>query len=183
MTSISDREIDGYAARREASASARPESLPLRDYVLLPLIALATLLLLAFGCEGAARLVWPDHQADACQKADGSGFRANCTARVRIAEGPWVEYRYNDCGLRADRPCAKAPGTRRIAVAGTSISSGYWVPYEQAFAGRLEQTLGQACGGPVDVQSQKLIGLVIRPHQARGALAAERQQQQGRQGD
>ena len=115
---------------------------------------------MAAGAEGAARMLWPDQQRDACQKADGSGFTPNCVSRGKIAEGPWVDYRYNACGLRADRPCGpKAPGALRVSVIGTSISSAAWVPFEQGFSGRLERSLGASCRAPVDFQTEPLIGL------------------------
>jgi hypothetical protein len=44
-------------------------------------------------------------------------------------------------------------------VVGTSISSGYWTPYEQTFSGRLEKTLSQTCRTNVDFQTERLIGL------------------------
>lgn len=134
-------------------------ALPRRDLVLLPLVAVVTLLLLGAFCEGAARLFWPEQQTDACMVHDASGarFRANCRSEVKPAEAGWVEYAYNGCGYRTAAPCgAKPEGALRVAVLGTSISRGYWVPYAETFAGRAEAALTRACGRPVEFQNLSL---------------------------
>ncbi len=69
-------------------------------------------------------------------------------------ESTWVESDYNDCGYRSAHSCrTKAPDALRVAVLGTSISRGYWLPYNQSFAGRVEHDLTVACQQPVDLQN------------------------------
>ena len=111
------------------------------------------------GTEGLARIAWPERQTDACERIDATGdhFRPNCRSRVKLAEGPWVEYAYNRCGFRSASDCGPKPaGSLRVAVLGSSISRGFWVSYEQSFAGRLERTLAHECGRDVEFQNLAL---------------------------
>ena len=133
--------------------------LPKRDLWLLPLIVALTSLVLLAGAEGLARLAWPERQADACERIDATGdhFRPNCRSRVKLAEGPWVEYAYNNCGYRSEAGCGPKPaGSLRVAVLGSSISRGFWVSYQQSFAGRLEHTLHDECGRDVEFENLAL---------------------------
>lgn len=138
-----------------AISSWRPR-LARRDIVLLPLIALVTIVIMGVGAEAIARWVFPEDQRDACQVSskDGGEFKPDCTSRVKLAEGPWVENSYNECGYRSASPCGAQPaGTMRVGVLGTSIARGEWVPYPQTFAGRVEHDLSALCGRPVDLQN------------------------------
>ena len=130
--------------------------LPRRDLWLLPLIALCTVLVLLVAAEVLARAAWPEQERDSCEVAGSGGmrFQPNCRSRVKVAEGPWVEYRTNRCGYRTDADCGDKPaGSLRIAVIGSSISRGHWVSYRESFAGRLEEDLAQSCGRAVEVQN------------------------------
>ncbi len=130
--------------------------LPRRDLVIMPLICAATLLAMVAGAEAAARIAWSDQPKDACEVWRGrlGSFRGHCQSRVKLAEGPWVDYVYNACGYRSASPCApKAPGALRVAVLGSSIGRGYGVRYEDSFTGRLETALTRACGRRVEFQT------------------------------
>ena len=83
-------------------------------------------------------------------------------------ESGWVDNHYNDCGYRSAHSCKTLPtNTMRIAVLGTSISRGYWVPYDQTFAGRMENDLTATCGKPVDVQNvSQADSILIEPNGA-----------------
>jgi hypothetical protein len=131
--------------------------LPRRDWRLLPLIAVATILLMCAGGETAARLIWPEKKADSCTMPDpvlGHRFKPNCASRTKLAEGPWVDNVYNECGYRGESSCGSRPaGTLRIAVIGSSFAEGYMVPYKQMFATQTAERLGRACGRTVQMEN------------------------------
>jgi hypothetical protein len=52
-------------------------------------------------------------------------------------------------------------GALRVVVLGTSAARGYWVSYEQSFAGRVENDLTAACGRTVDLQNLAQFGANI----------------------
>lgn len=136
--------------------------LPRRDAWLLPLVSLATILVLLAGAEVLTRLVWPDQVANACRMTDpqiGYRYRANCTSTMKTAEGPWVTNAYNECGYRSAAPCGPVPaGTRRVALIGSSLSEGYMVEYRDSIGGRFGADLTRLCRAPVEVQNLGAIG-------------------------
>jgi hypothetical protein len=136
-----------------------------REYALLALTVVLTVVCLAGIAEGTARLFFPEQQRDACEVwQDGAAhMRPNCQSAVKVAEGSWVINRYNGCGYRSAAACGpKPPGTLRVVVLGTSVSRGYWIAYEDSFSGRLERTLSQQCHRPVEFQNLS-IGAAIGP--------------------
>jgi len=128
-----------------------------RDFVVIPLISLATLAVLALASEGAARLAFEEGGSWVCQERDpatGERLKLNCSARAKSAEGPWVGYRYNDCGFRNPESCGeRPPGRLRIAMLGASTAQGYKVRYEDGVGARTAAQLTQACGREVEVQN------------------------------
>jgi hypothetical protein len=142
----------------------RPWRLPRRDYALLPLLSLLTVLAMLGAAEIASRLVFTEHEQDACMATDpqlGTRFRPNCTSRVKAMEGPWVVNEYNACGYRTPQPCGPKPaGAVRIAVLGSSMAQGYLVPYRETFAARAAGQLAQSCRRPVEFQNLASIGYV-----------------------
>lgn len=148
--------IDRPSSVNNDANPARVTRLRRRDIVILPLIALCTVIVLGLGVEAAARFIFPEQQRDACEMTlhHGGEFKPNCQSNVKLAEGPWLEDRYNDCGYRSANACAAAmPGALRAAVLGTSIARGEWVRYPETFAGRVEADLTRACGRTVDLQN------------------------------
>lgn len=145
-------------------AERAPWRLPRRDYVLLPLLSLLTVLLMFGAAETISRLTFVERERDACMAPDpllGTRFRPNCTSRVKAAEGPWVENHYNDCGYRTPEPCGPKPaGGTRIAVLGSSMAQGYLVRYPETFAARAETQLAAGCRRPVEFQNLASIGYV-----------------------
>ncbi len=109
--------------------------------------------------EGVARLLAPDQQRDSCAIPGTLGqFRPNCTSEpMKLAEGPWLTEHTNECGYRTAESCrSRAPGQLRVAVVGTSISRGHFVPYAESWAALATTALRQACGRPVDFQNLAL---------------------------
>jgi hypothetical protein len=131
--------------------------LPKHDYVLLPLISVLTIVILFSVAEGLTRWIWPEQKFNSCEIDDavnGTRFKPNCSARVKNAEGPWTTYQYNDCGYRGQTSCAtKPPGSARIAIIGSSVAQGLYVPYEQTYFGRLASDLNRTCDRTVDIQN------------------------------
>jgi hypothetical protein len=127
-----------------------------RDALLLPATAVLTWIVLGTTAEVVARFAYPQQLVDACIVQDGSGnhFRSGCHSRVKAAEGGWVNNDYNDCGYRSDEQCGEAG--IRLAIIGTSLGHGYWVPYDQTFAGRIEHDLASACAQPVNILNASL---------------------------
>lgn len=133
-----------------------------RDFAVIPLISLATLALLALAGEGAARLAFEEGGSWVCQERDpatGARLTRDCSARAKSAEGPWVDYRYNDCGFRNPESCSeRPPGRMRIAMLGASTAQGYKVRYEDGVSARTAAELTKACGRAVEVQNMGVPG-------------------------
>lgn len=139
------------------------QDLPRRDLWLLPLISVVTLVTLLAGAEMLARVGWPDEVFNSCQKIDdsplGFHYRPNCSSTMKAAEGPWYTNDYNECGYRTAASCGPlAPGHRRIALIGASLSEGYLVEYPNTIGARLAADLTAMCGRPVEVQNLAATG-------------------------
>lgn len=138
-------------------APPAPRRLPRRDLVILPLLALATVVALFGAAEAFSRVRYPEHEADTCKTPDrvlGYRFRPGCTSTTKAAEGDWTTNSYNACGYRSPEPCGPTPaGARRIALIGSSTSSGYLVPYRATLAARTAADLTRLCRRPVEVQN------------------------------
>jgi hypothetical protein len=133
------------------------ERLPRRDWLILPLLSLLTVLLIIGAAEIVTRAFWAERVWDSCSIPDKAlhyRYKPNCVARVKGAEGPWVENAYNECGFRTAEHCGpKVANEFRVAVVGASISAGYLVPYPETFAARTTALLGELCHVPVDFQN------------------------------
>jgi hypothetical protein len=72
----------------ERSSVPASVSLPKRDYFLLPLVSLATVLLVFEVSEILTREIWAEHKAGSCTVVDpiaGDNFKPNCTIRTKNA--------------------------------------------------------------------------------------------------
>jgi hypothetical protein len=132
-----------------------PRKLPRRDWMILPLISLLTIVFMFGLSEVTTRLVWTSGGSDPCRLPNHAiGHSPECTAVLKSAEGPWVDYSYNDCGYRSEQPCHhKHPGSASIALLGASLAEGYMVPYRQTFAVRASAELTKASRRPVQIQN------------------------------
>lgn len=139
------------------SSGFAPASLPKRDYIRLPLVSLATILLIFGVSELLTRVIWAEHKEASCTVVDpvaGDHFKPNCTIRTKNAEGPWTTYQYNECGYRSATSCGpKPPGTLRIAILGSSVSQALYVPYDQTYFAQTAGDLSRSCDRPIDVQN------------------------------
>jgi hypothetical protein len=150
---IEDGRWDALTRRIQSAG----KGLPRRDLWLLPLIVVLTVLTLSLAAEVGARIGWPEQKRNSCAIPDpalGYRFKPNCTSVMKAAEGPWFTNSYNGCGYRSPQSCGPvAPGTRRIALIGSSMSEGYLVPYPDTIGARLAQDLTVQCRAPVEVQN------------------------------
>ncbi len=131
--------------------------LPRRDFVLLPLIFVMTIVALLVGGETAARLIYVQaDDVDLClyNTTSGPRHRPFCSSRDKVWDGPWVTQLYNACGYRTAEPCApRPPGALRVVVLGSSIAQGSKVDYAESFAARSSAALSNQCGASVDFQN------------------------------
>jgi hypothetical protein len=138
-------------------SSERPRHLARRDYLLLPLISLATVAVLAGALELYGRIFWAEKLDNDCSYYDqeyGWKYHPNCTTQWKIAEGPWVMAHYNDCGYRNPESChSRPPGSLRVVVVGSSVSGGFPVSYPETFAARASAALTRLCGRQVEFQN------------------------------
>jgi hypothetical protein len=136
-TSASKRVIERPDRPAVELSLSKPAHLPKRDFFLLPLLSLLTVLVLFGMSEAVTRVLWPAEYSRACIVADpveGFRFKPNCSVRGKIAEGPSITYHYNECGYRSEDSCGpKPPGTIRIAILGSSMSQALHVSYDDAF--------------------------------------------------
>jgi hypothetical protein len=140
-----------------ASPTQALRRLPRRDYWLLPLVSLLTVLVMAAGAEIGARVLMPEAPVDSCMTPDPvlkSRPRPNCVSMTKSAEGEWVENRYNECGYRSDTSCRTLPGgAARLVVIGSSTSWGYHIPTAKTWYMRTASALVRTCGRLIDVQN------------------------------
>jgi hypothetical protein len=138
-------------------------ALPRRDWILLPLIVVVVTLVFLGTAELVAARVFVEIGHPGCKSAERPGpprHTPNCEFDYKMAEGPMVAYRFNECGYRSPVSCGPKPaGTLRVVVMGTSLSLGLGVSNEETFASRLQQSLSGACRRPIEVEN---IGALTR---------------------
>ena len=132
--------------------------LPRRDYFILPVVGLLTVVLLfAISNVIAGRYFKSDSGDDSCDVRDAAiGFRhqSNCKSRRKSVDGTWVTNQYNDCGYRTKQSCGPKPaGAMRIALLGSSTSLGLFVEDDQTFGALTAVKLEKDLGRPVEVQN------------------------------
>ena len=145
----------------ERTETQETSAFPRRDFFLLPLVSLLTILLLAGVAEGVTRLIWVEQPDDACQYWDKLGFRhkAFCASSMKNPEGPWVRYEYNACGYRGKESCGpKSPDVTRFAILGTSIAFGLYVPQDDLFYVRATPGLKNVLKRPVEFENLGMLG-------------------------
>ena len=141
------------------SPTAAPQhELPRRDYVLLPLLSVLTVILLFAGTEITTRMIWTASEHGYCMQFDpvvGPHGKPDCVTTVKIPEAPApVAHRFNHCGYRSEASCGpKADGVFRIALLGSSIAEGYVIPYHQMLGSEMANTLSQTWPRKVELEN------------------------------
>jgi len=134
--------------------------LPRRDWILLPILGILTMLVLAASVEGIAIGMFPQlgvgPAGEDCMvfsdPATGSRGIPNCKIWEKIPEGELTQYRFNGDGFRADEEFGpKTPGTYRIVMVGESVALGMRVPREKTFGALIPQELSQETGRKVEL--------------------------------
>ncbi len=140
--------------------------LPLRDWILLPLLSLLTISLMLGCTELIGWQMFPRPKSnlsnclvrnDASRPMEGV---PNSVCSEESFETGRVEYRFNECGYRAGMSCGPKPaGTYRIVVTGSSLAFGLHVEREKTFTALLPTELEQLTGRKVELFNQ---GMVLR---------------------
>ena len=141
----------------------RGEKLPKRDWLLLGLLSLFTIILLAGGTEMLARRMFSESKAgvDPCMVFNdaSTGVRGvpNSVCWEKSPENPPIEFRFNSCGHRAGVECCpKAAGAFRIVMIGSSVAMGERVQREESFATRLPVELTRRTGHTVELYNESM---------------------------
>jgi hypothetical protein len=142
--------------------TANEPSLPRRDWVLLPLIGMLTVVFLAFLVLSTTSRLNPSSMTDLDRcfvKDDPSGDARpipNSVCWERTAESRFLaEYKFNSCGHRAGMECGpKPPGTYRIVMIGSSMAMGLFVPREMTFAALLPAELSARTGRKIEIYNE-----------------------------
>jgi hypothetical protein len=133
------------------------ETLPRRDWLLLPLVVLSVVALFIGVSEFAANRLFPESGRFTCTTRDRFGLlrqKPNCVCSYKNAEGPLVEYRFNECGYRSTKSCGTKPhNTLRVVVMGAPLTMGLFIPGDETFVARTEAALNRICGHPVELQN------------------------------
>jgi hypothetical protein len=151
-----------------------PPKLPRRDYILLPLIALLTFIVMVSSTEFVVRRNFTEIDRDTCQVPGTGHHKVNCSVTLKAMEGPAYLEAYNDCGYRSAASCGpKPPGRLRIVVLGSSFTLGDHVPYDDTFVAITERNLNAVC--PRTFEFQNLSAIAQQPllvyHRTDEALA------------
>lgn len=132
--------------------------LPRRDYFLLPLVALLTLIVMIGSTEFVAERKFNEMDDDTCRLSGTGKHKPNCSVTLKAMEGPTYLESYNTCGYRSLAACGTKPsGHIRISVMGSSFALGDNVSYEKSFIGVTERDLNAACPRPVEFQNLSAI--------------------------
>lgn len=142
--------------------TVKEAKLPRRDWVLLPLLSLITLILLAAFSDFVAGWWFPsseDGLARCFVKGDVTGNAPaipNSICSEKNAESAFLaEYRFNSCGYRAGTGCGRKPlNSYRIVVIGSSMAMGLYVPREMSFAALLPEELSKQTGRKIEVYNE-----------------------------
>jgi hypothetical protein len=141
------------------------KKLPRRDWILLPVLGLMTIILLVCSTELIARQIYAQSRTNGedCMVLNSSskslGGIPNSVCWEKIPEGKLTEYRFNSSGYRSDTDFGpKLPGTFRIVVIGSSFAVGARVTIEEAFATTLSPELSQLTGQKVEIVNEGMAG-------------------------
>jgi len=143
--------------------ASRKSKLPRRDWILLPLLSVLTILTLASSLQWIGRSLFrSDNPVGDCIVSDPSTGRHGVPNRAcwkKESESPSVEYSFDSCGHRAGMECGpKAPGVYRIVLTGSSYPFGWTVPRDETFAALLPLELSQRTGRKIELYNEGIIG-------------------------
>jgi hypothetical protein len=132
--------------------------LPRRDWIVLPILSLLTVVAMAVVTETIARQFFSASQTslNSCLILNdaSTGVRGipNAICLEKYPETQLVEYKFDCSGYRTGMECRpKPPGVYRIAMIGSSIAMGERVAIDKSLAALLPKELSQLTGRAVDL--------------------------------
>jgi hypothetical protein len=138
---------------------------PLRDWLLLSLLGVLTIVFLAGSTELIARRMFVSSSSDkeGCmiENDPSTGWRGrpNCTNIEKMYESAYTEIRFNSSGFRNNFDFApKQPGTYRIVLLGSSAVQGGGVKEEDTIASLLPAQLSAKTGRRVEIYNEAIEG-------------------------
>jgi hypothetical protein len=161
-----------------SDGESKEDKLPLRDWMLLPLLSLLTIALLGLSTRAIAKQRFRESTSTTLPclilNDSSTGVRAipNTVCWQKAMESEYVEYRFNSCGHRDGAECGpKPPDTYRIVMIGSSFDYGMYVPQEKSFAALLPGQLSTGSGRRVDLYNEAMqwgtpASMALRFHQA-----------------
>lgn len=138
----------------------RESKLPTKDWIILPVLSLATMIIIGLTTEAIAHRIFPKTTTEItdCLVYDPStGVRGkpNSICWEKLPESPLTEYKFNSCGHRAGYECGPKPaGAYRIVLTGSSIAMGARVQQDKTFASLLPPVLTHLAGHPVQIYNE-----------------------------
>jgi hypothetical protein len=141
-------------------ANRQEEKVPLRDWILLPLLSLLTIGLLAGCTEMIAWQVLPStassiHNCWEINPTAGPRGIPNSVCREKVPEGQLAEFKFNSCGDLAGMECGpKQPGTYRIVMVGTSVAMGLYLDRKKTIAALLPVELSRRTGRRIELYNE-----------------------------
>jgi hypothetical protein len=137
--------------------------LPRRDWILLPMLSVLTIVLMVVSTELVARRTFGESQTSlkSClvlnDAATGVRGIPNSVCWEKMPENQLMEYRLDCAGYRTDIVCGpKPPGTYRIVMIGSSVAMGERVPIEKTVATLLPQELSPPGGRQVELYNEAM---------------------------
>ena len=146
-----------------ASVQETQPRLPVRDWFLVPLLALATMAFFSIGIELTARRLFHETQKTlaSCMVLNdpSTGPRGipNTVCQEKNAEAKWIETRFDACGYRNDIPCGgRHSNAFRIVMTGSSVGLGERVQREESLAAFLPADLSAITGRNVELYNESM---------------------------
>jgi hypothetical protein len=157
---------DAHASlKRETAADGmsggREQKLPLRDWILLPVLGLLTICVVAFSAEAIAWRTFPESASSVrdCYRSGGVGAIPNSVCWEKVPEGELTEFKFNSCGDRAGMECGpKPPETLRIVMVGSSFAMGLYTARERTFAALLPTELSRQTRHKIELYNEGILG-------------------------
>jgi hypothetical protein len=142
----------------------RAANLPRWDWLLLPAIGLATMLLVVECVSFVAGRMFGAAPTTLQQclimndRSTGTRAIPNTTCSDKVPESELVDYSFNNCGHRSAIDCGpKLPGVYRIVAVGSSYGFGAYVRSEQSFVSLLSAELSQRTGRRIEVYNENML--------------------------
>ncbi len=140
------------------------ESTRRRDWIILPLLAILTVVSLSLTSEKISELIYgePKSAVDVCLNVShpdkGVSGIPNCKTSEMDFGVPLVEYKFDTCGYRSGIGCvSNSPGAYRIAMIGTSIAFGQWVKQQDALAAKLPIDISERDGRKIYLYNEGML--------------------------